>query len=294
MKKLFILFLLCYSIFSNSLVATGQPISIGIQASNQKYDVDYDAYIVKATSLGYTKPSVVIQRAQNQFVRDLKTAGLWARMKTGYFLHSGSVEMGTINLKNPNTYQSTLVNSPSFSEGNGTKSNGTTSYINQPFKSQEYAGIQSDLTFVQYISESSTSASVIASHGFTVATATYMLLYPLQASAVLGRTYNFDGVSTTFSSTDHRGLYIHRNTGTTATIWKNGTKTTSALAAVTPTRSQNRLILAVNIDLGNNVTPTQWYTIYVAVDFLFDGFSDADELAFRTAFNTYKTSTSLP
>ncbi|MBW3546236.1 MAG: hypothetical protein KY428_11675, partial [Bacteroidetes bacterium] len=103
-------------------------------------DADVQAWLDRGTVLGYTLPSASVQTALSDFVKTLKADGLFTRMKTGYILHAGSAQMGTLNLKAPLTYQTTLVNSPIFSEGNGMKSNGTSSYIDQPFKSNEYAG----------------------------------------------------------------------------------------------------------------------------------------------------------
>lgn len=266
-------------------------------SSGEALPAEVSAWLAKGTTEGYTIPGSTVQNALGVFVTSLKADGLFTRMKTGYIMHAGSAQMGTLNLKDPDTYQTSLVNSPTFSEGNGMKSNGTTSYINQPFKSNEYAGIESDLTVIQYISESSTTFGDLASHGFRtqeLSPGRYFLITPLK-TATTGQVFGFhEGVGPSFSSVNHKGLYVFRNNGTQDITYKDGTKTVNAFTSVAPVLSQNRLILAFNNDTGTGVTPAQFYTKYIAADFLFDAFDDTDELNFRTAFNTYKTAVGLP
>lgn len=258
------------------------------------FDDDYQAWLDAITTNGDTLPLDNIQLAQNQLVLDLKTDGLWTRMKTGYLLHSGSAGAGRVNLKNPATYQSTLVNSPSFSEGNGIRSNGTSSYINQPFKSDEYAGIESDLTAVTYVSESSTDQTLMLLFGMNTRSSSGVFgIIPNWTSG--DAFYHYQGSGSSFTNTDHRGLYVLTHDGTQSVIYKDGTKTAATVTPVAPNISINRLILARNNHTSSGgVTPIQFYNKYVAYDFLFDRFSDTDESTLRGILDTYKTSTGLP
>src|SRR3546814_10498195 len=112
----------------------------------------------------------------------LKAGGYWNDIHRFHILHAGDTLLGRRNLVNPtDTHRTTISGTLLFSEGNGSKSNGT-SYINQPFKSDEYVGIESDLIVIQYISESSATAATIASHGYMVnSSGALMVTYPLQA-----------------------------------------------------------------------------------------------------------------
>lgn len=260
------------------------------------FDPDVQAWLDRGTALGYVLPSTTVQIALSDFVKSLKLNGLFTRMKTGYIMHAGSAQMGTLNLRNPLTYQSTLVNSPTFSEGNGMKSNGTTSYIDQPFKSNEYAGIESDLTGIQYISESSTVNAGMVSSGFGInaAGSLFWLIRPL-LNATSSDFWHYSA-STSFANTNHKSLYVlTRPAAGSQVIYNNGVKTTGAVAANVPNISINRFILAANGATANGgLTPANYYTKFVAADFLFDRFSDTDESNFRTPFNTYKTAAGLP
>lgn len=272
------------------------PYQFGAVAPPSSLHPKVQAWLDRGTALGYTLPSVTVQNALSDFFNSLDSNGLTPRMKTGYILHAGSAQMATLNLNAPLTYQTTLVNSPIFSEGNGMKSNGTTSYINQPFKSNEFAGIESNLTAIQYISESSTISGLLGSHGFKVTTGRYMLLYPFKtATTGEARHYINDSAALVFPSTDHKGLYVQCNdTSSRNVMYKNGVKYINTGTIAAPTTSQNRLILAINDNDTTGVTPVQFYTNYIATDFLFDRVTDTDELNFRTAFNTYKSAVALP
>lgn len=251
------------------------------------FDSDYTTWLNRLTALGYTKPSLLIQSAQSNFFISLKGYGLFSRMKTGYFLHAGSAEAGTVNLKNPLTYQSTLVNSPTFSEGNGMKSNGTTSYINQPFKSDEYAGIENDITSVNYVSESNVTFASGSVAGCLTSPSKSFTLQPFKDAN--GYAYHFS-LAQGFANNNHKGLYCVARAAASFSIYLNGVKTTFAIATEAPTVSINRYILGYN----NNGTIALLYNKFVACDFLFNAFTDADELNFRTAFDTYKTAVGLP
>lgn len=259
------------------------------------FDPDVRAWLNRGTALGYTLPSSTVQNALSDFIKSLKTNGLFTRMKTGYIMHAGSSQMGTLNLKNPLTYQTTLVNSPTFSEGNGMKSNGTTSYIDQPFKSNEFVGIQSNLTVINYVSESNNTTTGISTNGFLTKAGQYFALNPLHTTTE-GRYFHY-GPSPwlPFSNTNHKGLYIGTHSSPNTSIYKDGIKTTAAQTPEAPTNSINRLILAYNDSATDGaIAPANFYTAFVSVDFLFDSFTDADESNFRTAFNTYKTAVALP
>lgn len=271
---------------------------IGIMSSiASRLDPDVAAWYNQVVADGGTAPSQNVLNALSVFINTpLSTGTIKSRMKTGYILHSGDTTVGRRNLKDPSTYRSSIVGALQFSEGNGTRSDGTTGYFSQPFKSNEYSGIQSDLTTIHYISESSAVGTFTNPSGFrvTAAGSVFYTFHPF-ADASGGAHYAFSATIRRFTSTNQKGLYVYLNNGTGSIVYKDGTKTTSAATAPSvPNISQNRLILAANTDVGSGVTPSGFYAKYMAVDFLFDQFNDADELSFRTAFNTYKTSVGLP
>jgi len=98
--------------------------------SNFAYDIDYQAILDRATTLGYTLPSDSQKIIQNQLILDLKSNGIWSKLDVFYvFANDGSEEFATLNWKNPLLHQCTLINSPSFITNIGFQGNGTSSYI---------------------------------------------------------------------------------------------------------------------------------------------------------------------
>jgi hypothetical protein len=100
------------------------------------FDTDYQAILDKASSVGfgYTLPSDSVKVKQNTLLTSMKTIGVWAKLDVFYvFAQDGGSAFGTLNWKNPNANQSTLVNSPTFVSNGGLQGNGTSSYIDTNF-----------------------------------------------------------------------------------------------------------------------------------------------------------------
>lgn len=100
----------------------------------ESFDADYQAILDKGTALGYTLPSASVQAKQNTLLASLKASGVWAKLDVFYvFAQDGGSAFATLNWKNPNANQSTLVSSPTFVSNGGFQGNGTSSYIDTNF-----------------------------------------------------------------------------------------------------------------------------------------------------------------
>jgi hypothetical protein len=98
------------------------------------FDADYQAVLDKATTLSYTLPTDSVKVKQNTLLTSMKADGVWAKLDVFYvFAQDGSADFGTLNWKNPNANQSTLVNAPTFVSNGGLMGNGTSSYIDTNF-----------------------------------------------------------------------------------------------------------------------------------------------------------------
>jgi hypothetical protein len=98
------------------------------------FDTDYQAVLNRATTLGYTLPTDSVKVKQNTLLSSMKTIGVWAKLDVFYvFAQDGGSDFGTLNWKNPNVNQSTLVNAPTFVSNGGLQGNGTSSYIDTNF-----------------------------------------------------------------------------------------------------------------------------------------------------------------
>lgn len=267
-----------------------KKISFDWYLAGNNYGPVVNAYVAKLNALGLIKPNKSVLVALRDFIASLDGYGLWSKCLTMNQMHSGSVGAVTVNLKNPDAYQWTTSGSIVFSEGNGCRSD-LSSYFNQPFKSNEFSGIETNLTSIQYISESSTTTGSFSGQGFRATASIYFVTRPL-SSASTGQIFSYSTTGS-FSNTNKKGLYIHVS-GAESTIYKDGVKTSIVRTATSPTLSQNRLILAFNNDTGNGITPSGQMNTYVAIDALFTVFNDTDAANFKTAFDNYKTAVGLP
>ena len=95
------------------------------------FDADYQAVLDYATTQTYTLPSASQQALQNQLVVDLKIAGVWSKLDVFYvFATDGDSDFASINWKDPNNYEITEFNSPTFTTNQGWSTDGTSSYLN--------------------------------------------------------------------------------------------------------------------------------------------------------------------
>jgi len=99
------------------------------------FDADYQAVLDYATTQGYTAPSAAQQTLQNTLVTDLKTAGVWDKLDLFYvFATDGDSDYATLNWKTPTSFQTTKVNSPTFTSNQGFTGDGTSAYLNTSFR----------------------------------------------------------------------------------------------------------------------------------------------------------------
>lgn len=99
------------------------------------YETEYQAILDKATALGYTLPSEAVRTKQNTLLASMKADGVWAKLDVFYVfaVDNNASAFATLNWKNPNANQSTLVSSPTFVSNGGFQGNGTSSYIDTNF-----------------------------------------------------------------------------------------------------------------------------------------------------------------
>lgn len=97
--------------------------------TTEAYDASYQAILTYATSQGYALPSSTQRTKSNQFIVDLKAAGLWAKLDSlSIFKTDGSQNFALTDWKRLTTH--TAVNSPTFTSNVGFTGNGSSAYIN--------------------------------------------------------------------------------------------------------------------------------------------------------------------
>jgi len=124
-------FLSCASFAQDKKAVTFDWWQVNGASQTIVFDASYQAVLDRGTALGYTLPSPAQQIKQNQLVVDLKAAGIWSLLDVFYvFATDGDSDFATLNWINPAQFQSSKVNSPTFTTNSGFNGNGTTSYIN--------------------------------------------------------------------------------------------------------------------------------------------------------------------
>lgn len=259
------------------------------------YDPDYQAWLTQIIADGGTEPTPTVKAAQNNYVLALKaisSGDIWTYLKSLYFLHCGDLTTGRRNVKNPATYRTTLSGTNTFSEGNGTRSDGT-SYINQPMQISDWANAEINFSVMQYVSQSSVTTGEI-SHGFATSATRYLFLRPLAVGAITGDLWNASLAPYSFTNANNKGRYITTyQLGTTETvIFINGSRNAAVLISPAGTSSFfiNRFILAAN-DNGPAVGHFQKYLALDAV--ISREVSDAEAALLDTAMSNYITAAGL-
>lgn len=240
---------------------------------------------------GVTMPGNSILTGWDEFIRQLKENGLFSDMTFGHMMNSGGIQAGRLNIKNPLTYRATILNSPTFTEGQGTKSDGTGA-INPGLAAN--AMDPTDFTVIQYITESSTTNLSQESFGARINTDFTVLKFRPKVSA----NGDFsDGLATnSFTNANHKGLYVFTYQTNRPVMFKDGVKSLGAIETPsTPNVGAHLLVLARNISTTSTPNPSGCYTRNMGMNIFIDrSFSDANELLFRTIFESNKSAMGLP
>lgn len=258
------------------------------------FDSDYQAWLTQIVADGGTEPSASVKTAQNDMVIALKANALWTRMKLGYFLHCGDLTTIRRNIKDPSVYRHTQVGTLTFSEGNGTKSNGSDGAINTTYPVNAYAGIETDLTTAFYVSESATASNGRVYGTRAEISGAVILQFLPGVGGSTGQRSHYGLAVSNFSSANHKAIYVHTHDGTNDVAYRGGVKDSDALTPTAPTIASPIALLATNSNGVGGFSPIQFYTLYLSYFFMFDRFTDADELALRTILTTYNTAAGLP
>jgi hypothetical protein len=127
------------------------------------YEPEYQAYLDRATTLGYTLPEVRLQAIHNQAIKSLKQAGLFSKLETLRFYCNDNNQIATINVADPTNKQNLLINSPSFTKNIGFTGNASTMYINENWVlSSGVKYLQNDAHIFVYIKVKGDSTTGIA------------------------------------------------------------------------------------------------------------------------------------
>lgn len=219
------------------------------------FDIDYQAVLDKGTILGYTLPTDEQKIKQNQLIINLKANGIWEKLDVFYnFANNGSSGFATLNWKNPNIRQCTLVASPNFILNQGFQGTGT-SYISTNYN-PTLGGINlytlDNASRYIYMYQAGVSANV--SLDGTNSTTINGIRRELSTSQRINQSTNVLSLGFDFTAT--RGMKsIHRTSNVNVSLYNDTIGANLGALSVSVSNS-TQLILR-----GNNITTYGTHTI---------------------------------
>jgi hypothetical protein len=255
--------------------------SIGAASANSNslyiFTTEYKAILDRGTALSYTLPTTTTQQKQNKLLKSMKADGVWAKLDVFYvFAQDGGSAFGTLNWKNPNANQSTLVNSPTFVSNGGFTGNGTSSYIDTNFNPATQ-GVQytqnnaSRYFFTHAISGLGRFDGIMASNANTITGGASLSQRINAGTNNLSALFDYDGNVNTKS--------IHRTSASNVTLYNSTT-------ASTLTQTSTAIISANQLILRGGVL----YGAHTCAAYAMGASMISEHSAFIADWNTYKSS----
>jgi hypothetical protein len=243
----------------------------------ESFDADYQAILNRATTLGYTLPSASVQAKQNTLLVSMKADGVWAKLDVFYvFAQDGGADFGTLNWKNPNANQSTLVNAPTFVSNGGLMGNGTSSYIDTNFNPSTQ-GVQytqnnaSRYFFTHAISGVSAFDGIMGSNNNRMIRTSVTSQRINSGALSLPTAFDFTATVNTKS--------IHRTSSISVTCYNSTTGSTFVQSSAAVDNA-NQLVLRASINYG----------AHTCAAYAMGASMISEHTAFINDWNTYKSS----
>lgn len=252
------------------------------------FDSDYQAILDYATTQGYTLPSASQQDLQNQLVVDLKDTGVWSKLDLFYvFATDGDSDFASINWKDPNNFECTEVNSPTFTTNEGFQGNSTSSYLLTNYYPSTNASNYSlnSSSFGVFQTQATVSPSPSA-HGIYNSNNSGIYLNPGQSFTTIRSWNNSNGGVSTGTVPNRTGLTSTiRTTSSNVNHYRNGSLIASYSRTSTNLPSDNVILLAAGPG-----TPAEYGNDLVHSAYFGEQLSTTEHSDLYNALDTYKTS----
>lgn len=256
--------------------------SLGAAAatSNSLYifTAEYKAVLDRGTTLSYTLPTTATQQKQNKLLKSIKADGVWTKLDVFYVfaVDNNASAFATLNWKNPNANQSTLVSSPTFVNNGGFQGNGTSSYIDTNFNPSTQ-GVNYTLNnasryfFTHAISGVSALDGIMSSNNNRMIRTSVTSQRINSGATSLLTAFDFNSTVNTKS--------IHRTSATSVTLYNSTTGSTLTQAS-SALENANQLVLRASTNYGAHTCAA--YAMGASLI--------AEHSAFIADWNTYKNS----
>lgn len=269
--------------------------------SGNGYGADVNAYVAKLNADGVTKPSGTVLSAMDVMMKALRAA-FPTELDTTNIYGFGSLEAGKYNIEDVETHEHTFpAGDPTYTEGEGVASDGVGTYVNTAYNTDQFANIETLLTVIIYISESSTDFSTTKTAvGARISSASNIntRIDPLTTASV-GSRQGY-GAADTFANADMKGLYILTYDGTNCVLYKDydglggGIKDVQVLTPTAPNISNPVFLLARNGNTSGGSTPGNYFAHKVAwLQRVRKQLTDSDAATIFNIWNAFKGSVGL-
>lgn len=267
-------------LFSDKLYAGQLPTQLGLIGSESfGVDTDAQAFFDRVTAAGGTL-SATEKTAIDTLVRQMKTDGIWAKMKAIYPMVGASSAACSQNLKS-SSFTGTFTSGWTFASTGVKPTNG---YMNTNLSVSSNLLLNS--SHLSYYSRTNSNAteveigSVAGSNGSLV---------EIRTSGTTYYRINSGGTYISHSDANSQGFYIgNRTASNVINGWKNGIKLGTGTTISTSLISQNIWIGALN---ENNLA-NYYTTKECSFSSIGDGLTDTEASNFYTAVQAFQTTLS--
>lgn len=272
---------LLYQITEKYQVALGRNIN-ALQTFyyNTAYNNETNAFLFSTQITDNT-----IQTATNTLVTDLKTAGVFTKMRAIYPMVGGTATTHKFNLINPQdsnaAYRLSFIGGWTHSS-NGALPNGTNAYADTFLNpSVDMAGKQNNMSISAYI-RTNNNGNYVDIGNSNLGYGNMSILMPRITDTFNGGINN--NANTNVANTDSRGFFMIKRTSSTTVIYqKNSTQTSKA------NTSSGLANVSFYVGAMHEGTNTVSYSVnQCAFASIGDGLSDAEALAFYNAVNAFQ------
>jgi|GEM_PF-638088 len=249
-------------------------------------DANAQAFLNAAVITDNTQANAV-----NTLVTDLKTYGLWTKMKAIYPFVGGTASTHKWNLKDPRDLDAAyrLAFSGAWTHSStGALPNGANAYADS-FLIPSTALTLNNTSF-GYYSRTNSSQSPSATEMAVGSSGTQLMYLRTKNSSGNAEGYSYNTNPAIVANANSQGLYnVSRITNSSLKLYKNGSSIASLLTTQTGTLPSNKFYLgAVNY----SGTVGEYSNKESAFAYIGDGFSDTEAANLYTAVQKYQTSLS--
>jgi hypothetical protein len=267
------------------MIRRGIGVQSFVAAGGAGTDADAQAFITAAAITDATQQSAI-----NTLVIDLKSYGIWTKMKAMYPFVGGTASAHKFNLKDPRDLNAAfrLVFSGGWTHNsNGALPNGTNGYADT-FLTPSTSLLQnsSHISYYSRTQSNGTEVEIGSSTGFSPGDTGSLI--EIRTSNITYFRINSPGTYVTYTDADSRAFYISNRTASNVVNgWRNSTKV--GTGTTLSTGLSNRTFWLA----GFNSTGAAFYsTKQCAFASIGDGLTDTEASNLYTAVQAYQTTLS--